>query len=126
MKVLAHISLAVLVGSIACVSFVVAPAAFAALDDPDQAAGLLGDVFTTVDLFGIVAAILLLVAGSDRLSRILGGLIGLSSVANLFVVAPQVKDANIWHHISVTLWMLTLLAGVAFLIRQARKAAKVA
>ena len=126
MKVLAHISLAVLVGSIACVSFVVAPAAFAALDDPDQAAGLLGDVFTTVDLLGIVAAILLLVAWSDRLSRILGGLIGLSSVANLFVVAPQVKDANIWHHISVTLWMLTLLAGVAFLIRQARKAAKVA
>ena len=126
MRVLAHISLAVLVGSIACVSFVVTPAAFAALDDSAQAAGLLGDIFTTVDLFGIVTAILLLVAWTDRLSRILAGVIGLCAVLNLFVAAPQVEGVNIWHHVSVVMWMLVLLSGLVFLTRLARKAAKLA
>ncbi len=126
MKVLAHVSLAVLVGSIACVSFVVAPAAVAALDESAQVFGMLGDIFTTVDLFAIVTSILLLVAWPDRLSRILGGVIGLCAVANLVVVAPQVEGVNIWHHISVVLWMLMLLMGIAFLVRQAHKGAKVA
>jgi len=126
MRVLAHISLAILVGSIACVSFVVAPAAFAALNDSAEAAGLLGEVFTTIDLFGVVTAILLLVAWTDRLSRVLGGVIGLCAVLNLLVVAPQVEGVNVWHHISVALWMLVLLGGLVFLTRLARRAAKAA
>jgi hypothetical protein len=122
MKILAHISVAVLTGSIMCVSFVVAPTAVAALDESELVFGMVGDIINTVDLFGIVTAILLLVAWTDRLSRILAGVIGLCAVSNIFVVAPQVDGVNIWHHISVSLWMLVLVSGMVFLVRQARRA----
>ena len=34
------------------------------------------------------------------------------------------ERVNVWHHISVGLWMLILLSGLVFLARQARRAAK--
>ncbi len=124
MKVLAHIALAILVGSITCVALVVAPKAVATLDESEQVFAMLGEIINVVDLFSIVAAVLLLVAWTDRLSRILGGTIGLCALLNIFVAAPQVEGVNVWHHISVSLWMLTLLSGLVFLTRQARRAAK--
>ena len=116
------------VGAVACVSFVVAPRVFEVLrgkpisnhltrERAGEVAGeLLAPVFANVDKFGILAAIVFLVAAWGLRGRaILALVLGLCAVVNLLVVGPQIEARGegfeTWHMIATGLWLAILVGG---------------
>jgi len=121
LRTIARLALSLWIGSVACVAFLVAPRVFSFLHDNPRAGDLMAPVFKWVDLAGIVAALLFLVAArKHRLRAILAGLLGAAAAVNAFGITPRILERGphlqLFHKISEGLWAGILIGGVILLL----------
>jgi len=123
---LARIALSLWVGAMACVAALVAPRAFRVLPDARRAGDFLAPLFRAIDLLGVAAAALALLAaraaprapGRGPRAALLGAL-GTAAAFDALVLGPRVaeRDARfaLLHGASLALWALMLLGGITLL-----------
>lgn len=122
---LARLALALWIGSVACVSFLVAPRVFRFLDDNARAGELMGWIFQRVDWFGLAAAVLFVAAHYKRRVRAgVAALMGAAAAVNVFWVTPKViargEDLDFYHRLATQLWGGILILGLGLLLADAR------
>lgn len=117
LNAVARLLLALWIGAMAGVAFVVAPRVFGFLDDQAQAGELMGPIFRHVDYFGIATAIVF--AAAARRSRwrlVLSAALGALAAINVFALAPEIRarkeHLEIAHQLSTILWSVMLLGGI--------------
>jgi hypothetical protein len=125
---IAQTLMGVWVGGVACVAFLVAPRVFEVLrsqpisnhlskERQGQVAGeLLAPIFANVDKFGILVAIVFLVAAWGTRGRaVLAAVLGICAAVNLFVAGPMIEARGdgfeTWHLIATGLWLAILVGG---------------
>jgi len=117
----ARVVLALWIGAVAGVSFVVAPRVFQFLDDPRRAGELMRPIFARVDYFGLAAALVFVVAARrSRLRALLAAGIGGLAAVNVFGLAPRIaargEHFELLHRASVWVWGSILLGGAILLV----------
>ncbi|MHC4817615.1 MAG: DUF4149 domain-containing protein [Planctomycetota bacterium] len=117
----ARLLLALWIGAVAGVAFVVAPRVFGFLDDSAQAGELMGPIFQRVDLFGIAAAAFFAVAARKSRWRLVLALgLGALAAINVLVLAPEIRargeHLDIAHQISTAFWSVILIGGLVLLV----------
>jgi hypothetical protein len=117
----ARVLLALWIGAVAGVAFVVAPRVFGFLDDNAQAGELMGPIFQYVDLFGIAVAIVFAVAArKSRWRFVLALALGALAGINVFALAPEIRvrgeHMEIAHQLSTGVWSAILIGGIVLLV----------
>ena len=117
----ARLLLALWIGAVAGVAFVVAPRVFGFLDDNAQAGELMGPIFGRVDLFGVAAAVFFAVAArASRWRLVLALGLGALAAINVVALAPVIRERgehlDLAHQISTGLWSVILIGGVVLLV----------
>jgi len=118
---ISRLLLALWIGAVAGVAFVVAPRVFGFLDDKAQAGELMGPIFQRVDLFGIAAAVFFAVAARKSRWRLVFALgLGALAAINVVVLAPEIRargeHLDIAHQLSTVLWSVILIGGLVLLV----------
>ncbi len=116
---LAHLAVALWVGAVATIAFLVAPHVFATFDKKSAAGTFLGPLFTRVDYFGVATAVVyVLVARRSRLRSVVAGVMGAAAAVNAWGIAPRIahmtrEDPNfgLFHTSSMVLWAAILIGG---------------
>ncbi|MHC4164121.1 MAG: DUF4149 domain-containing protein [Planctomycetota bacterium] len=121
LNAVARLPLALWIGAVAGVAFVVAPRVFGFLDDHAQAGELMGPIFGRIDLFGIAAALVFAVAARASRWRLLTSLgLGALAAIDVFVLAPEIRargeHLELAHQLSTGLWSVILIGGVVLLV----------
>ena len=120
---IAHVAVALWVGAVAAVSFIVAPRAFEVFTKSGEAGDFLRPVFAYVDMFGVgAAALYVLLARRSRMRAIVAGILGAAAAINVWGISPRLAfldsgDANfaLFHRTSMALWLTILVGGVALI-----------
>ena len=114
---IARLGMALWIGAVAAIAFLVAPRVFGYLDDNEKAGELMRRIFEMTDLFGVCAAAVFTFAARHRKFRaILAAVVGACAAVNRFGVTPRIvarpPDMELWHRISEGLWGVILIGGV--------------
>lgn len=121
MRALARLLVGLWTGAVAAVAFLVAPRAFRFLDDNRRAGDLLVWIFRRVDLFGIAAGAVAVVAWRrSRWRAAIAVAMTWAAACNAFFLGPRIaaraEPFAFYHRASEGLWGAILLGGVALLL----------
>jgi len=117
---IAHLAVALWVGAVAAVSFVVAPRVFAVLER-EAAGDLMMPIFRYVDFFGVgAAALYLFVSSRSRARPIMAGVMGAAAAVNAWALGPRIaaraEHWELFHKISTGLWGGILVGGAILVL----------